>query len=224
MIKIKPQAFFFDFDGVICNSEKAHMFSALKALEPHQIDFTEDYYFEKLLGFDDRDLFSFVFDEKGKTKLDKETLKKLLKEKNQIFMSQIEKHIIYFEGVTEFINELHAKKIPLAVVSGARSREVEACLKKGGLDVKFLFMICADHVAHSKPHPEPYEKAFQKMLSLVDFDLDAKNCWVLEDSPAGVLSAQKAGMKTIGITNSLSRNDLLLADHVIDHYREIKIQ
>lgn len=223
MITINPKVFFFDFDGVICNSEKAHMLAALKALEPHQIDFTEDYYFEKLLGFDDRDLFKYVFDEKGQTKLDKEALKKLLKDKNKVFMSQVEKHIIYFDGVVDFINDLHAKKIPLAVVSGARSREVIACLKKGGLDSLFKFFVCADHVTHSKPHRDPYEKAYLKMLGMVDTAFSPDECWVLEDSPAGILSAQNAGMKTIGITNSLPRSDLALADHVIDHYREIKL-
>lgn len=223
MITINPKIFFFDFDGVICNSEKAHMLAALKALKPHQIDFTEDYYFEKLLGFDDRDLFKHVFDEKGKTKLDKEVLKKLLKDKNQAFMTKVEKHIIYFEGVVELIKDLHAKNIPLAVVSGAFSREVIACLKKGDLDSLFKFVVCADHVSHSKPHPEPYEKAYLKMLGMVDTAFNPDECWVLEDSPAGILSAQNAGMKTIGITNSRPRSDLTLADHVIDHYREIKL-
>lgn len=222
MIEISPKAFFFDFDGVICNSEKAHMFAALKALEPHEIDFTEDYYFEKLLGFDDRDLFRFVFDEKG-AKLDKATLKKLLREKNQVFMNQIEKHIIYFDGVVEFIKKLQAKKIPLAVVSGAFSSEVSACLKKGNLDSNFLFTVCAEHVEHSKPHAEPYEKAYHKMLGLVDGEFLPDDCWVLEDSPAGILSAKTAGMKTIGITNSLPENELSSADHVITHYREIKL-
>lgn len=221
MISISPHAFFFDFDGVIVDSEKAHMVAALKAASPHGLSFTEQYYFEKLLGFDDVGLFRELFSENQKN-LDEHTLKELMAQKNQEFMRLIPTHIIYFPGVVDFIKRLKDKKIPLAVVSGALCHEVVSCLKMGGLDVYFDFIVTASDVTHSKPHPESYEKAF-KILKEKNPQLEKNHSWVLEDSGAGIQSAKMAGLKTIGITNSIGAKDLQKADHVIHVYDEIMV-
>jgi beta-phosphoglucomutase len=222
MVQISPKAFFFDFDGVICDTEKLHMLAALYVLKPHEIKFTENYYFEKLFGYDDKGLFEHLFESTGQ-KLNKETLKQLITEKNTVFMDQIESAIIYFDGVVELIQSLHAKSIPLAVVSGALSQEVEACLKKGKLDRYFQFTVCADNVSRSKPHPECYMTAYQKMLANIP-GLLPDDCWAIEDSPMGIESAVGAGLNVIGITNTTAAPVLSVADYVIDHYREIEIK
>lgn len=221
MIQIKPKAFFFDFDGVICDSEKFHMFSTLRVLKKHDIEFTEDYYFKELLGFDDKDLFKHLFNQEDKD-LDQQTLKQLIRDKNQMFLDVIEKKAVFFDGVIDLIQKLFSKKISLAVVSGALSNEVEHCLKKGELSQYFLFSICADHVTRSKPSSECYARAYERMLKHVP-DLKLVDCWALEDSPSGLIAASGAGMKTIGITNSATEEDLGMADHVIKHYSEIEI-
>lgn len=221
MIQISPKAFFFDFDGVICDSEKAHMFSTMKAIKEHNIQFSEDYYFEKLFGFDDVGLFEHLFAKHGK-ELSPQTLKELMVSKNVEFMETIEEHILFFDGVKDLILRLHENKVPLAVVSGALSSEVKACLKKGKLDSYFEFIVCADHVRRSKPDPESYEKAFEKMVVKVP-DLELQSCWVLEDSPTGISSAVGAGLKVIGITNSAAAPVLSEADVVIQDYSEIQM-
>lgn len=221
MITLSPQAFFFDFDGVIVDSEKAHMVAALKAASPHGLSFTELYYFEKLLGFDDVGLFRELFSENQK-KLDDQTLKELMVQKNQEFMRLIPTHIIYFPGVVDFIKRLKDKKIPLAVVSGALRDEVISCLKIGGLDGYFDFIVTANDVTHSKPHPESYTQAFA-LLKVKNPSLEKNQCWALEDSGAGIQSAKTAGLKTIGITNSLKAKDLHEANYVIQVYDEITL-
>jgi len=221
MVNIKAKAFLFDFDGVICDSEKAHFLSTLKTIQDKEMGLTEEYYFEKLFGFDDKALFDHVYQMHGK-KLDKNTLKKLMIEKNEEFMKLVETQIIYFDGVVDLIKGLHQKNIPLAVVSGALSHEVEVCLKKGDLDKYFEFMICADNVKRSKPHPESYETAFSKMAEMVD-NLELNECWVLEDSPTGIESAKSAGLPVIGITNSVIEEFLKDSDHIVSHYKDINI-
>lgn len=220
MIKISPKAFFFDFDGVICDSERAHMISALKVLREHNVDFSEDYYFEKLFGFDDRALFEHVFNLHGK-EITPATLKQLLKDKNTEFMQILEDELLYFDGVVDLIKRIHERNIPIAVVSGALESEVLASLAKGKIDTYFKFVICADHVNSCKPDPEGYEIAFEEMLSYVN-NLNKDDCWVLEDSPAGLSAATEAGLNTIAITNSAPANRLK-ANHIVKHYSEIII-
>ena len=219
MPQIFPKAFFFDFDGVICDSEKAHMFATLKVAQSYGISFTEEYSFEMLFGFDDKGLFRHLFEIHGK-QLSAQTLKELIIEKNTEFMDKVESHILFFEGVVDLISRIHQKNIHMAIVWGALAREVQACLKKGGLESYFEFMVCADHVSTSKPDPESYETAFINMMAWEN-TLDKKDCWVLEDSPSGLSSAVYAGLIVIAITNSNTRDSLASASYIVDHYREI---
>jgi len=52
-----PQAVFFDFDGVIADSEPLHLRAYQKVLHPEGIDLGEREYYEKYLGYDDLGLF-----------------------------------------------------------------------------------------------------------------------------------------------------------------------
>ncbi len=222
MIAIEPQAFFFDFDGVVVDSERQHMLATLEALKDRpDLLFSEKYYFEELLGFDDVGMFEFLWDKNNATLTDEE-LKARMLAKNQILMKRLETESIFFPGVIDFIKSFKSKNIPIAVVSGARRKEILSCINKGNLQAAFEFVVSADDVQRSKPDPESYSKGFAQMQSLVP-NLDVKNCWVIEDSPTGIESAKGAGMKVIGITNSLSGDHLKFADHIVAHYNEIQI-
>lgn len=222
MINIKPQAFFFDFDGVVVDSERQHMFATLEALKDRpEMLFTEQYYFEKLLGYDDVGLFEYLWD-KNQTELTKEELQARRMAKNQILMQRLKTESIFFPGVLDFIQTFQKLNIPIAVVSGARRREIEACITKGNLESAFQFIVSADDVKFSKPNPEPYLQGFEKMSALVP-NLEKQNCWVLEDSPTGISSAKGAGLNVLGITNSVTAAQLTMAEHVVSHYNEIQV-
>ena len=84
MTQIKqPRVFFFDFDGVICDTERLHFAASLLASTPHGMGFSEEYYFSKLIGFDDRGLFQHLFAE-HKKELTPTSLMNLIQEKNKI--------------------------------------------------------------------------------------------------------------------------------------------
>ncbi len=221
MPKISPKAFLFDFDGVICDSEKLHMWATLATIKSHDLSFSEEYYFEKLFGFDDKALFEHVF-EVGDKKLSPELLKDLIVKKNKSFMQMIQNKVIYFDGVIDLIQKFEVQKIPIAVVSGALSHEVEHCLVIGDLRKYFRFTVCADNVMYSKPNPECYELAYTKMQTEVA-GLTKKDCWVIEDSPTGIAAAKGAGLNVIGISNTTAKEKLSNADCIISHYREIEI-
>lgn len=220
-IRIQPKAFFFDFDGVIVDSEKVHMLAALEASRHHGISFSEDYYFKELLGYDDIGLFEHLWKEESRN-LDGVTLKELMARKNEAFMRFISSQVIYFDGIVDFIRRLSERGIPLCVVSGALKKEILGCLAYGKLESYFKFIISADMVKASKPNPESYERAWQNMLVYVP-DLEKSDCWAIEDSPAGIYSASEAGFKVIGITNSVRADQLSRADHIISHVREIEV-
>ncbi len=220
MTKISPKAFFFDFDGVICDSEKLHMVATQEAIKRFSITFAEEYYIENLFGFDDRLLFAHLFEINNKD-LTPQMLEELMEHKNAVFMDLLKTNAEFFPGAIELIIKLHALKIPLAVVSGSLSHEVNESLSLAKIKQYFEFTVCADDVKNGKPDPESYIKAFEGMKKTHP-TLNPADCFVLEDSPVGIEAAKGAGLRTIGITNTTKADNLRNADYVVEKYEEIK--
>lgn len=222
LITISPKAFFFDFDGVIVDSEKIHMAAARQMSKSAGIDFSEKYYFDVLLGFDDVGLFERLWQDNGR-KLSADERRQLITGKNQAFLELVKSQVVYFQGVMDFIARLHERNIPLAIVSGALRSEIDACLVPANLDSRFRFIVSADDCQNSKPDPEPYRQAVARMQSFIP-GLLPENCWAIEDSPAGVESARDAGIQVIGITHSVAAGELQEAHAVVKSFEEIEIQ
>lgn len=221
MVVISPAAVFFDFDGVIVDSEHLHLQAALAAAKTQGLSFSEKYYFDVLLGFDDVGLFDELFRVNDRD-LPRGLRAELIKKKNAAFLAAVDSHVVYFDGVLDLIERLRAKKIPLAIVSGALESEIIACLKPGGLTDAFEFIISAEAVKRSKPDPESYELAFARMKKSHP-EIKKSSCVAIEDSPAGIASAKQAGIPAIAIPNSVSADQLAKADHIVRSYQEIEI-
>ncbi|MBU0505984.1 MAG: HAD family phosphatase [bacterium] len=221
MIKITPKAFFFDFDGVICDTEKLHMSAIQKVLSEESIFFDENYFFSNLYGQDDKSVFKQLF-HCHKQKLTAQRLENILTRKNSLYQKLIETPHLFYPGVQNLINRLTTNNIPLAIVSCARSIEIRNCLKKEDLLTNFKFIVGSDNVTTCKPHPEGYQKAYTLMTKHV-LGLPLEDCWVLEDSPTGVKAAKAAGLNTIAITNTTTAENLHAADHIVMNYSDIAL-
>jgi sugar-phosphatase len=88
-----------------------------------------------------------------------------------------------------------------AVVTSAPRRLARVRLECAGIPMP-RWIVCADDVSRGKPHPEPYLTA----ASLVGYP--AQRCLAIEDAQAGVASARAAGMQVLGITTTMSREEL----------------
>jgi beta-phosphoglucomutase-like phosphatase (HAD superfamily) len=94
--------------------------------------------------------------------------------------------------VLEHIN-LSYGRIPFAIVSGSTRESVTASLKILNLLDKFETMVCAGDYARSKPHPEPFLLAAQRL------GVAPEKCLVFEDTDMGIASATAAGMASVKV-------------------------
>lgn len=96
--------------------------------------------------------------------------------------------------------ELAKGRWKLALVTSAEEDLATYFLKRHNL--KFDALICKEHIKASKPDPEPY------LVALKWLDISAKEAIAIEDSENGVLSATRAGIHTLQITDTNKMNNI----------------
>lgn len=197
------KAIIFDFNGIIVNDEPIHFKLFQKVLGEEGILLTEDDYYARYLGFDDRGAFSFGYREHNRSLSDAE-LADLIRRKAAYYQDAIRNQVAIFPGVVSLISQL-APSYPLAVASGALRHEIETILTTAGLIAYFDAIISAEDVNQGKPEPEIFIKALQALNRKKNHrekPIDAADCLVIEDSKEGVRGARRAGMKCLAVTNS----------------------
>ena len=209
------QAVIFDCDGILVDTEPLHYRAFQKVLVPLGLGHDFAGYLEHFVGFDDRDAFIHAFKEGG-LQLSASALKGLMAAKASALRELIQQGVPGFPGVVELIKELSDKGIPMAVASGALRHEVDAFIASMGLNGAFCAIVAADEVKKSKPDPETYLLAIERLKRLHGSPpLDPVNCIAIEDTPAGICSARSAGLRVIAVTNSFPENELTEADRIV---------
>ncbi|HKP45183.1 MAG TPA: HAD family phosphatase [Pyrinomonadaceae bacterium] len=222
------QAIFFDFNGVIIDDERLQMGVYQEVLREQAIDLSEADYFS-CLGMDDKTFVRAAYERSGKS-LSEETLTELLKTKTERHRKLIEEELPLCPGVETFLKAA-SRTFQLGVVSMADSDEVGYVLDRARLRSLFSVLVTADDVQVCKPAPDCYRVALAKLNQQRTRALSAADCLVVEDSPPGIESGRVAGMRTLGVTNTVAESDLRaagadvvtrsLADWTVDAVRHV---
>jgi len=212
---MSAESVIFDFDGVIVDTEPLHYKSFQRLLEPLKLGFNWQEYKNTYMGFDDRDAFVAAFAAGGE-KLAPDHLQSLISQKALIFQDVIRDGVSAYPGVVELIQRLHVVHIPLAISSGALRSDIDPILTILGLGECFNIIVTAEDVAKSKPDPESYQLAFDKLQCLHKSSLEKASTIAIEDTPAGILSARLAGLQVLAVSNSYLPEKLSEATCVTD--------
>ncbi len=225
-------AIFFDFNGIIIDDEPLQMTAYKELLAEHGIELTEaDYY--GALGMDDKTFVRAAF-ERSRKKLSDELLQNIIESKTDRHRKLIENELPLFPGVVTFLKAA-SRHFSLGLVSMANQTEINYVLDRGHLRERFSVIVSADDVSVCKPAPDCYlaglEKLNEKRRNERKLPLLGNECLVIEDSPPGIESGRKAGMRTLGITNTVSAQQLRnagaqvvsasLADWTVDAVRHV---
>lgn len=218
---LTANAIIFDFDGVIVDTEPIHYKAFQKLLEPMGLGYSWQDYVDIYMGFDDRDAFIEAFSAKGKT-ISSSVLNNLISKKADFFQKTIQEGITAYPGATNLIKNLHHKHVPLAISSGALRSDIMPILKQLGISDCFEIIITADDVTKSKPDPECYRIAFERLRNSNQLSAISQNSTIaIEDTPAGIEAAINAGLKVVAITNSYPRDNIMKANKIIDSLEEL---
>ena len=213
------QAIIFDFDGVIADSEPLHLRAYQQVLEKEGIELSRDDYYARYLGFDDSGLFRALAKDRGIPITD-DKVDGWIDVKSQIVEDLLNSDSVLFPGAVTCIQTL-ARRVPLAIASGALEPEIELVLDHTGLTDCFKVISSASDGVRGKPAPDLYLLALAKLRDIVD--VAAGGCVAIEDSHWGLEAATLAGLRTVAITHTYPAAQLGGADLVVNHLSEITL-
>jgi beta-phosphoglucomutase family hydrolase len=207
------RAVIFDMDGVIAETERAHIDAEKQTMLKYGIKITE----EELHKYTGTTAKSMFMDLIKKYELDT-TFDRIFNEKEKILFKLLNEDVTPTKGVIDLLHRLREVGIKLGLASSSHKRLVEFVLKKLKITDLFDSIVSAEDAAKSKPDPEIF------LLSAHMLKVDPTECCVVEDSRLGVEAAKTAKMKCLGFQNPNSGSqDLSKADLIVDDFSKINI-
>jgi beta-phosphoglucomutase len=198
------QAVFFDFNGVIIDDEPLQLKAYQEVLGREGLAVTEaDYYGS--LGMDDRAFVRAAY-ERAERELTDEVLASVIEGKTAAHRKLLEGELPLFPGVVTFVKALK-RNHSTGLVSMARRTEIDHVLERAALTNLFDVIVSAEDATACKPDPTCYNNGLELLNRRRGeahvIPLRPDECLVVEDSPPGIQSARAAGMRTLGVTNTV---------------------
>jgi beta-phosphoglucomutase len=203
------QAIFFDFNGVIIDDERIHLKAYREILLAEDITLTDEDYFASL-GMDDAAFVRAAYARTARPLTD-EAMHALIKREHELHREFITNDLPVPSGVVTFIKAA-SRHYELGIVSMAERGEIDYVLGLAGLDKLFDVIVSAGPGLKHKPAPDCYQRALELLNErrrvARELPLLASECLVIEDAPPGISAARAAGMRTIGVTTTVSESQL----------------
>jgi beta-phosphoglucomutase len=182
------EAIFFDFDGVLLDTEPTHCACWAEVLRPFGIDLTWEYYRDNAIGIDDREMLRLLA-RMAVRPCEWDELWALYPAKKRLFQTRMMQPP-FEERLKALLPDLE-RDYRLAVVSSSACVEIEPLLISGGIRGHFGTIVGGESVTRHKPAPEPYLLAAER--------LGVARALVIEDSAAGVASGRAAGFEVMQV-------------------------
>ena len=125
----------------------------------------------------------------------------------------------YIPGADEFMKNLHARGIPMAIVTSSNDAKM-VNVRRAHPELWELTeaVLTSEHFSKSKPDPECFIKGMEILGGRPE------ETYVFEDSIHGINAGRAAGAKVIGLATTNTREAIVhLCDQVIDDFRGFKL-
>lgn len=187
---MNPKAFLFDLNGTMINDMHYHIDAWYKILNDLGAGLSYEQVKNECYG-KNNELLDRIFPgrfsdaEKDEMSLQKE----------KAYQATYLPELKLIDGLDNFLKDANAEGIKMAITSAAILFNIDFVLD--GLDIRHYFdvIVSAENVKQSKPNPETFLLAAEKL------EVSPDECLVFEDTPKGVEAALNAEMKAVVITS-----------------------
>ena len=205
----------FDMDGVLFDTERLCMEGWLVLSEQYGISDMEKFY-PMCIGRNNTDTKALVLEHYGSNF----PYEQFCRETSLWFHDWIDKNgLPVKEGVRELLDFLKEYDWNVGIASSTRCQSVIGHLERAGLIDYFSVIVGGDMVEHSKPQPDIYLMACEKL------GVPPAQCYAIEDSPNGIRAAHRAGMKPIMVPDLLPPDEEMtrLSYKIFKDLREVLV-
>ncbi len=221
------KAVLFDFNGVIIKDEAIHQQLIEEVLIAENLRPSPQEYREICLGRSDRICITELLKRRGRI-VTESYLNQLLARKAQSYQQQLAKldKLPVYPGLEDLIFKIRVAKLPMGVVSGALRCEVELVLERAQLAQYFTVIVAGDDLNVSKPEPDGYLLAVERLnQQYPELNAQAADCLAIEDTPAGIEAAKRAGMQVVGVANTYPFHMLQRqASWTVDYLNDLELE
>jgi len=202
----------FDMDGVLIDSYHAHYRSWLEIAAAVGKYFSESD-FAAAFGRTSREIIAHFW---GEGVCDDACTAAMDARKEAAFRRLLEHDFPAMPGARELLESLAADGFRLGLGSSGPPENVALVLEKLAVRKLFSAVVTGADVTRGKPDPQVF------LLTAERLSVQPAHCVVIEDAPAGLTAARRAGMCCIGLASTgRTRDDLAAADLVADSLHEL---
>lgn len=195
---IKPKAIIFDFDGTLVDSESIYTKSLVVTAD--KMNVLKGIDFKSMAGMQTNDIKNILIN-KGYYIPDN-----FFSETEKYFLKFLETNLNVFDGVMETLERF--KNLDIVIASNSNINYVKKYSEIKGISKYIKGYSCFNEKLRAKPEADLFLNAFE-ILKIFNSNLKKDDVIIFEDSLAGIEAAKKSGIKSIGITNSYSRDELI---------------
>lgn len=189
----KPKAFLFDLNGTMIDDMEYHLNVWFDVLNNDlNAGLSREAVKSQMYG-KNNEVLDRVF---GKGRFSPEEVARLSHKKEVRYQELYKPHLSLLPGLQDFLKRARELNIQMAIGSAAIPFNIDFVLDNLNIRHYFNAVVSADSVTESKPHPETFLLAAQKV------NVAPEDCIVFEDVPKGAECAMNAGMKCVVITST----------------------
>lgn len=124
-----------------------------------------------------------------------------------------------FDGVIDFVADLHKRGIRTAIVTSSNNVKMQHVREQlPELIASVDAVLTEEDVTRSKPDPQGYLLAAERL------GCNPKDCYVFEDSLAGLEAGRRSGAKVVGVATTNSREKISdKADFIVDNTADFSL-
>jgi HAD superfamily hydrolase (TIGR01509 family) len=200
------RAVIFDMDGLLLDTETLWHEAETELFERHGGEFTWD---DKMAVIGTSFAFTadYFADRLG---LPRDEGPRLVEEMIQLMHERVKRQVDARPGAIELVERLRELDgVRLGLASNSPRFLVDDALSTAGLTDAFEITVSSDDVEHSKPAPDIYLLACERL------GVEPSEALALEDSASGVAAAKAAGLTCIAVPQ-FAETDVAAADQVVD--------